>query len=465
MTMEMDDEKFKQLAALFGDTQFQGAGAPISSQVTPPQMSSVYETMSPSPQSAPDYERATSSIPKEDNEAQNVDSGQNVQTPTKQPQDEESAPQSSQSNYMPSEGDLNQIAQQKRKNAVLGEIADSLSNQQGFGNFYLGKLNPKNSSENLVNAQNAALDAPMQAKMQLLDLQNRYQKAKEGELALGSAQAARNPNGQLAQTVQKVYGGMLSQAGLDPNIVKNMSPSDLEQFIKSPVETAMKLKGEMAYKQAMLGNKNDTVVDKMAGDMKKDLDPDVSRAGNFGTISQKIIQGERLKALATDSQGRLLNLPAAQQEELALGFANMASSGGAQAESRVRALVPHSIVGDAQKIKQWLMNEPEGTNQQAFTQFMMGRVDAEEKLAQKQMAQIRAQRLPSHSKLKQRDPELYNSILQGYGMNADGSSKNQSPNVSQSPDQSNEDQQAIQWAQANKQDPRAQKILQMHGAQ
>lgn len=163
----------------------------------------------------------------------------------------------------------------------------------------------------------------------------------------------------------------------------------------------------------------DAQTQKFAGDMQKDLDADASRAGNFGQISQKHIMAQAMRTLATTADGHIANLPAQQQEELALGMARMLTGGNVIASERVKALVPKSIIGDVQKVKSWLLNEPEGANQQAFTKLMLTTINREDDLALKQMNDIRIRRLGRHAQLKQRDPETYQDVLNRYGITAE----------------------------------------------
>lgn len=167
---------------------------------------------------------------------------------------------------------------------------------------------------------------------------------------------------------------------------------------------------------ANTGIKTDALTQKLTTAMQKDLEPDAARAGNFGQISNKLIQAQVLKRLATDSEGNILNLPAPQQEEMAMGLARMLSGSNVNADARIKALVPKSVWGDVKKTASWLLNEPEGADQQKFTAYMLTTVDREEKLAGEQMKQIQVRRLGAHGQLKAKSPEAYQSILARYGI-------------------------------------------------
>lgn len=218
---------------------------------------------------------------------------------------------------------------------------------------------------------------------------------------------------------------------------------------------------------------NEERLDKLRKNLKDDIDPDRNRAGNFGKISQRYLQAQNLNTLARESNGNILNLAPQFQAELAEGMANMITSGTGSSEARVKALVPQSMVGDTQKLKGWLFNEPLGANQQAFTKLMLESIDREANQAQKQMSDIMKRRLSAHSELKKTDPEGYQAILQSYGFDKlgergvtplAGSKEGLIPKRQVTGNAvTDEDWQAIEWAKANKNDPRAVKILQLHG--
>lgn len=176
--------------------------------------------------------------------------------------------------------------------------------------------------------------------------------------------------------------------------------------------------GEYSNKRAERGDKQDLAmqdkIDKYSKDLKKDLDADATRAGNFGKISEKVQSSERLETLVKAfSDG---NLPPAQTEELALGMVSMLAPGGGQSREQVKAVVPHSALGDASKFKNWLFNEPGGANQQKFVQMMADTIAREKETALNQLNNIRASRLPAHARLKSLAPDQYDSLIRSYGI-------------------------------------------------
>jgi hypothetical protein len=186
-------------------------------------------------------------------------------------------------------------------------------------------------------------------------------------------------------------------------------------------ENAETRKMQMALMGAARDEKNqekhEATVDKLAKGLKDDLDANRSRAGNFGKMSETVIQAEKLHAMT--EQFKDGNLPVSQVDEFALGLARMISGTSGSSRAQVEALVPHSISGDASKLKSWLTNNPVGAGQQKFIEMMMHTVEREKDLANSQMNAVRIQRLNGHERLKKLDPSAYTRLVNSYGIQTD----------------------------------------------
>jgi len=267
-----------------------------------------------------------------------------------------------------------------------------------------------------------------------------------------------DPNSKASQSFRKIIETNF------PNVAKTYGDSwkDVTASDKDNIFEPLKLKENIEARkqqfQLQQQLRNDDKVTKLAKAMKDDLDADKGRSGNFGQISAKVQSAERLEGLVQSFKDG--NLPPAQMEELALGLSNMLAPGGGTSRAQVEALVPHTAIGDASKLKNWLFNEPGGSNQQKFVEQMSHTIQREKDIANGQLNQIRSQRLPIHAELKKRSPDMYNALLHSYKMDGSGNEKSMS---SQSPNMSDEDKQAIEWAKANPNDPRSKQILQLHG--
>ena len=119
------------------------------------------------------------------------------------------------------------------------------------------------------------------------------------------------------------------------------------------------------------------------------------RAGPYTMAKTKIQRAEALEALigayGSDIKG-MNKVDRRQLMEAAIAMQVMLSP-GSPSEHEVRALMPSSIQGDAAKIKEWALNNPEGTQQGKFLERIMGTVQREKSTAQNQIAREMYQKL------------------------------------------------------------------------
>lgn len=188
--------------------------------------------------------------------------------------------------------------------------------------------------------------------------------------------------------------------------------------------------------------------------LKDDLDPNKARGGNMSFNQKKVDQAERLEGLIYGSSGNINNLDSRQIEELAIGLNSMLSNSSSSAVSQVEALVPKTVIGNAQKLKEWLSNDPQGTNQVAFVKRMAETVGREKEIAGEQVKKAQIARLAAHSHLEKADPLGYQRILQSYGIDPseikDGKyvpkEKKQPPGNEQTPPIQTKKTHEIDWA-------------------
>lgn len=219
---------------------------------------------------------------------------------------------------------------------------------------------------------------------------------------------------------------------------------------------------ENALKRQQLGlDRND----KLGKDLDTHLDKGwVGRSGQAGVVQGKLVSAEAAQALIDQGLSQPGGLDARQIEELAQSTGKLLG-GGASASARIEALVPHTAWGNVQSFKEWLTNNPTGAGQEEFVKRMAETVSREKALAENQKRQFQIEGLAAHSNLKKSDPDKYNAILQSKGITPDMIDKNgryvqpkQAPantGAAAHPDAP----EAIQWAQQNQSDPRAQQIM------
>lgn len=225
-----------------------------------------------------------------------------------------------------------------------------------------------------------------------------------------------DPNSQESQSFRKLVESTMpkiAQAyGDNWNKVTAADSSNILDFGKMR-ETIDARKAQFQMQQQLRG---DQLNEKKISALKDDLDPNKARGGNMSFNQKKVDQAERLEGLIHDSNGNVSNLDSRQIEELAIGLNSMLSNSSSSAVSQVEALVPKTIMGNAQKLKEWLTNDPQGVNQIAFVKRMAETVEREKQIAGDQVKRAQVQRLSAYQHLAKSNPEAYNQILNAYGI-------------------------------------------------
>lgn len=161
----------------------------------------------------------------------------------------------------------------------------------------------------------------------------------------------------------------------------------------------------------------DKRMDKMLGDLRTDLSG-VGRGDQRLKQQQQIYdRSDRLFALG-NRKAAGGNLDQREIEELAIGLNSMLQGSNVGAQAQVKALVPQSVMGNAQKMIEWLTNEPRGLNQQAFVKRMMSAVQAERDLSSQKMQELQHERLPAHIQAFRLFPDESAGLLNSYGIPA-----------------------------------------------
>lgn len=172
---------------------------------------------------------------------------------------------------------------------------------------------------------------------------------------------------------------------------------------------------EIKQKQDAIANEKNAVrTQQRIAKMSEALDPSKQRQGAFGVSKQVFDRAERLQSLAGAFPDG--NLDSRQIEELAIGLNSMLSGSNTGAQAQVASLVPKTIIGNATKLKEWLVNDPQGTSQQAFVQRMLGSVEREKQTASDQIKRTQLSRLTPFAGLEKDDPESFNATLQSFGI-------------------------------------------------
>jgi hypothetical protein len=183
---------------------------------------------------------------------------------------------------------------------------------------------------------------------------------------------------------------------------------------------------------------------------------------------------ERLEALIKAENGGIQNLSPQQLREASTALASAISSGSASL-GQIEELTPHTMAAKFADFKQKWLNQPSGADAQAFLQNMLETAAREKGVIQKQIHAGQTQKLPLYAPLRGKDAARYNAMLQGAGLNPESFDERGLERAIEKAAAagggaagggglSAQDQAAIDWATKNPSDPRAVKILQMHGA-
>lgn len=162
----------------------------------------------------------------------------------------------------------------------------------------------------------------------------------------------------------------------------------------------------------------DKFKDKRVTDLGSELDPSKFRQGVFGQEAQTFDRGEALQSLMNQADKQPGGADTRQIVEAAIGLQNMLSRGNSSV-TEVMQLVPQSMQGNANKITEWLTNNPTGLDQQAFTDRLKGTIQRELDTSNDQMNRVKYRRLAKYEDVKDKYPDDWDRVLRSNGVNPD----------------------------------------------
>jgi len=164
----------------------------------------------------------------------------------------------------------------------------------------------------------------------------------------------------------------------------------------------------------MMGMKEDQFKQKRLQTMGDDLDPSKNVRNPYGVAQLGLNRAERIEGLV--NQYKDLNLDKRETEELAIGLNAMLQGSNVSARSQVESLVPRSVLGNVQKMTEWLVNEPQGLKQQAFVQRMLNDVIREKQIFQGQVQKFARAKVSKYSDIINQYPEEATGIMKSFGI-------------------------------------------------
>lgn len=152
----------------------------------------------------------------------------------------------------------------------------------------------------------------------------------------------------------------------------------------------------------------------------KDFTDAISTTRGRGNISlenqKRLYAGDRIRALAANPDGTPKDLSPNNMAELAMMSAALASGSNSPAQHSIESLTPKSVGSDFAKIKQWLSDEPQGANQQAFVKLMLEQAKREEDVIKPEILKAQLQAVPNYAHLSKKDAVRYQSLLHAAGI-------------------------------------------------
>lgn len=184
--------------------------------------------------------------------------------------------------------------------------------------------------------------------------------------------------------------------------------------IGSNGKVSMSFGGDQTYTRGM---KEDQWLQAQFAKMGDDLDWNKNVRSAYGVTAQGFHRAERIEGLA--SRYKDLNLDRREMEEMAIGLNSILQGSNQSAQEQVRGLIPKSIRGNFQKWKEWLINEPQGLQQQKFVSRMLDDVRREKSVMGKQLLRDAVQKVSKYDALRKKDPTRWSDIVQSWGINPD----------------------------------------------
>lgn len=343
--------------------------------------------------------------------------------------------------------DFQNQAQTASNRNTAGAIANAMN--------FTGSIDPSHKVQSALpqylKEQNAVDANALQAK------QGRYEKAlgqenqANGDLLTGSDEAGKIQTADNAQTTfdnqqtkfgqdQQQYGeqtnpsstisqqarALATKMGYTPApnatyqqvTTSNAAIKDMfDQDMKSK-DIALRSQYQNMLKQQGMDFNESKHADTEFDGLTKATDPGAASSRTaFGQDTSKQQAASRIEALSTQAQGQPGGLDARQMREAATALNGLL--GGSSGVTQVEEFVPHTILGDVNKIYESISNIPQGLDQQRFVQRMMDTVNSQKSLAQTQAQGFQLSNFASHDNLRQKYPDRFADALAARGFSTD----------------------------------------------
>lgn len=226
-----------------------------------------------------------------------------------------------------------------------------------------------------------------------------------------------DPNSEVSKLGRAIAVKLSQATGIKLGGMENASWSSLEKALPGLERYAGLMESANARKEAAAERKDSKTKESAEKQFLKfgeSLDVNRARAGATGKVADKLNAAERVEGLFKQFPDG--NVPRTQTRELATSVAALLSSGGTGAAvSQINELVPHSLMGNAAGIAEWVTNQPVGAGQQAFMKLLAETAQREKEIAMNQLKRDRLAKIPAFEHLQKVDPDRFNNILTNTG--------------------------------------------------
>jgi hypothetical protein len=365
-----------------------------------------------------------------------------------------------------------------------------LQNEQALQQGYLG-IAQKNSQMQQQNEQAGLLAKGMQTddsgnvsytpeQQQIVNTQKAHSLNEanlQTQFDTPGSEANKNFESIIRPTLESAYGKKYS----DQMYPQGITASEFEQSNVGPI---LKYKIDLAKQQAALALQNTRMgitqsdkLDKRFTDLSNTLDANKGRAGNLASLQDRLNKADRIDQLVQKSNENPHGLTGPEMQELATSTASLLKGSGNVSEGEINGLMPKTAKAKYGSLMEYLSNEPQALNNQAFVNNYKNLVDRERTVTGQQLKTAQYQKLGGFSDLRNKDKDRFEAILQDHGLSSDeydqfqksgskgllGRGSSSGGSIGTQSNNHPQDSQAVQWAQAHPGDPRAAKILNVNG--
>lgn len=350
--------------------------------------------------------------------------------------------------YLQRQQDLQSALEQTKQNQLKTGLIAAFANL-----VHAGARQPNDLSALQSVAQ--ADDAP---------LKNLLQKQAQAKDAMQIQQqiADNDPNSPAAQAMKKVMLPIFQKLGIDPAALSAMGVAQMKQDVQPMVENQFKAQSILDARREAIQARQDAAA-QAQGDK---LDKQQQLVYNQVTKALDSVRGDKesmnaeadreniakAKGLLDDYRGRWDEMPP-QQVQLLADELGKIGAGGVANEGMVKSIAPGTLALDAASLKNRLLNGTDGASASPWLAKADDYLKSVDK-ATTAALNARVNRILTAQR-EQLGEHGYNLLNQTYTRKAlyDSADKPAHP----------QDAQAVAWAKANPDDPRAKKILQING--